>query len=86
MPKKTESVISLCDAYCFPVLLYGSEVMMLNSSQKNNLDAIAKCLFYKLLDSNDAHAYQCQYQMSCLLTSFAIDLRLAKFYANMKKL
>jgi hypothetical protein len=25
---------NLCDAYCFPVLLYGSKVMMLNNSQK----------------------------------------------------
>ena len=26
---RPELVIPLCDAYCFPVLLYGSEVMML---------------------------------------------------------
>jgi len=82
---KPELVIPLCDAYCFPVLLYGSEVMMLNNSQKISLDSTVKRLFYKLFNSNDAHVIkQCQYHMSCLPTSYAIDLRSAKFYANLK--
>ena len=36
--------IGLCDAYCFLVLLYGSEVMMLNNSQKVSLDSTVKRL------------------------------------------
>ena len=82
---KPELVIPLCDAYCFPVLFYGSEAMMLNNSQKISLDSTVKNLFYKLFNSNDAHVIkQCQYHMSCLPTSYAIDLRSVKFYAKMK--
>ncbi len=29
---KPELVIPLCKAYCFPILLYGSEVLLLNNS------------------------------------------------------
>ncbi len=76
---KPEWVIPLCDAYCFPVLLYGSEVM----TQKNSLDSTVKRLIYKLFDSNEGHVIK-QYHMSCLPTSYAIDLRSAKFYANQK--
>ena len=81
---KPEIVISLCDAYCFPVLLYGSETMMLNKSQKTSLDSTVKRLCYKLFNSNDEHVIkQCQYYMSWLPTSYAIDLRSAKFYSNL---
>ena len=82
---KPELVIPLCGAYCFPVLLYGSEVMMPNNSQKTSLDSTVKRLLYKLFNSNDAHVIkQCRYHMSCLPTSYAIDLRSAKFYAQIK--
>ena len=59
--------------------------MMLNNSQKISLDSTVKNLFYKMFNSNDAHVIkQCHYHMSCLPTSYAIDLRSAKFYAYMK--
>ena len=58
---------------------------MLNNSQKISLDSTVKNLFYKMFNSNDAHVIkQCQYHMSCLPISYAIDLRSVKFYAKMK--
>jgi hypothetical protein len=82
---KPELVISLRKAYCFPVLLYGSEFMNLNISQTNSLDSTVERLFYELFNSNDSQVIKhCQFYMFCLPTSYAVDLRAAKFYANLR--
>ena len=57
---------------------------MLNTSQKNNLDSTVKRLIYELFNSNDSQVINhCHYYVSCLPTSYAIDLRAAKFYAHL---
>ena len=79
-----ELVIPLCTAYCFPVLMYGTEVMMLNNSQKISLDSTVGRLFYKVFNSNNSHVVnQCQFYMFCLPTSHAIGLSSAKLHSHL---
>jgi len=82
---KADIVLSLCNSFAVPMLLYGSEAMSLNKSQIIMLDNPFKRLFVKLFNvtDNNVIAY-CQYDMNCLPLSYRITSRSCKFSSACK--
>lgn len=73
-------VLSLCNSFCVPVLLYGSEVMGLTKTETIRLASPFNRLFFKLFKTFDADIIaQCQQFMSCLPLDYIVDLRVLKF-------
>ena len=82
---KPDVVLSLCNSFAVPCLLYGSEAMLLNKSQRRLLDNPFKRLFVKLFNitDNQSIAY-CQYYMNCLPAYYRIMARTCKFLESCK--
>ena len=78
---KAELVIPLCEAFCFPILLYGIEPMNLNKTEQECLNSTMRRLLFKCNDSLVIKS--CQYYMSCMPIDYVIDLQVAKFYPNL---
>jgi len=81
---KPELVIPLCSSFCLPLLLFASESMDLNSSEKSQLSWPFSRLFVKLFHVTDSTTIkQCQFYMHCLPTADLINLRTLNFLASL---
>ena len=77
---KPDVVLSLCQCYCIPVLLYGVEAMCLTKTEKQRLASPFTKLFIKLFYVTDSYNIAlCQYYMSYLPLHYVIDKRTLKF-------
>jgi hypothetical protein len=77
---KADIILSLCNSYCLPVLLYGIEVISLTKTEKKRLASTFNRLFAKLFFSfNPEFIAECQYYMSYLPLEYVIDLRTLNF-------
>jgi hypothetical protein len=78
-------ILSLVDAYCLPVLLYGIEAMTVNSKLSNCLDNAFRNVFAKIFFTYDKSTIMnCQYYCGILPLSYRIDLRSFVFYSGLK--
>ena len=77
---KPDIVLSLCNSFAIPHLLYGTEAMFLNKSQSKLLDNPLKRLFVKVFKTvNNSTIAYCQYYTSVLPVSCLIVLRSYNF-------
>ena len=77
---KPDIVIALCNAQCLPILLYCTEAMLLNKTERIKIAHSHFRLFAKLFHTfNKEIVDQCMYYMNCLPLQYVIDLRVMKF-------
>ena len=73
-------VISLCNSFCIPMLLYGVDVMNLTKTEKQRLSSPFDRMFSRLFKTFDKNVIRyCQYYTSHLPLSYTIDLRRCRF-------
>ena len=77
-------VLSLCQSYCVPILLYGVGATILTASEKLGLASPFDRLFSKLFSTFDSNSIAyCQYYTGHLPLQYIIDFfvcRLSKCY------
>lgn len=84
---KPDIVLSLCNSFAVPCLLYGTEAMLLNKSERKTLDNSFRRLFAKLFKSFDNSVISyCQYYMNCLPMSETVILRATGFYRRLTEM
>ena len=78
-------ILSLVDVFCIPVLLYGTEALLLSKSDRNAMDFTYSTIFFKIFNVKETRTIkQCQFYSGCLPTSFTIDLRVYNFLNAIK--
>ncbi len=79
-------VLSLCNSFCIPMLLYGVDVMNLTKTEKQRLSSPFDRMFSRLFKTFDKNVIRyCQYYTSYLPLSYTIDLRRCRFLVNLRK-
>ena len=78
-------VISLCNSFCIPMLLYGVDVMNLTKTEKQRLSSPFDRMFSRLFKTFDKNVIRyCQYYTSHLPLSYTIDLRRCRFLFKLR--
>ena len=81
---KPDIVLSLCNSFAIPCLLYATEAMLLNKSERKTLDNTVRRLFMKLFHTADPSVIaHCQYYMYFLQPSDNIIVRTFNFYQSL---
>jgi len=81
---KPDIVLSLCNSFAVPCLLYATEAMLLNKSERKTMDNTVRRLFMKLFHTNDPSVIaHCQYYMYFLQPSDNIIIRTFNFFQNL---
>jgi hypothetical protein len=79
-----ECLFALLKSKCIPVLLYGTEALYINSSQKHSLDFVSTRIMIKALSTSDKNIiHDCQVNFNFLPPSVVIDMRRAKFLCKL---
>jgi hypothetical protein len=82
---KESIVLSLCNSFCTPMLLYGIEAMNLTKTEKQLVSSPFNRLFSRLFKSFDKNVIRCcQFYTSYLPLSYIIDLRRLNFCLKIK--
>jgi len=83
---KPDIVLSLCQSYCTPVLLYCVETMNLTDTEKKRLSSPFTKLFNKLFWTFDKSVIAaCHYYTSYLPLSYIIDLKILNFLVKCRR-
>ena len=83
---KAEVILPLVNAQCVPILLYCSEAMWLNKSEKLKLSHPYLMLCSKLFGTfNVAILHECLWYMNSLPLNYLIDLRIFKFLDKLSR-
>ena len=78
-------ILSLVNAYCLPVLLYGIEAMTITVKLSNCLDNAFRNVFAKIFYTYDKSTItNCQYYCGTLPLCYRIDMRSFEFFNGVK--
>lgn len=77
---KADLCLSLINAYCLPILLYGVEALNAKRLEKQRLNHVMTVVLCKLFGTFNSNFLNiCQYYMNCLPLNFLTDLRTLLF-------
>mgnify|MGYP003536948336 FL=1 len=83
---RADIVIPVSTAQCVPILLYCTECMLLNKSEKLSISHPFTVLLSKLFNTFDASVLeQCHWYMNCLPIAYTVDLRTIKFLTKLSR-
>jgi hypothetical protein len=75
------TTLSLVNSYCLPVLLYGTEALLIKSKVVKSLENAYRAAFAKIFHTfNNDIIVNCQYYCNMLPLSYIIDIRHLNFY------